>query len=644
MLAREIVLGNGKLLINIDKWLQIRDIFYPFVGQYNHLNGHAHKIAIFDNDKLTWLNDEVWKKKISYVQDTLQTHCTAINSVAQISIQFNDLVHHEENILIRKLTIHNTSSNNKHIRLCFHHDFHLYGDGIGDTALYHPDTDSVIHYKRSAYFLTGLSSEKSNSVLTDYTTGEKIVPSRRLARNPISQGNVDSIISTDVKLNPGEKKVIYYYLTAGENLDSVCKLQKIIFEKGFDELITETNSYQKKWLTNIKPDISVFPKKLQELYKQSLLIIKTQINSNGAIIAANDSDNMQFNKDTYSYMWPRDGALVAITLIKAGFSEVVKSFFTFCKDVLYKEGCLLHKYNPDKTLGSSWHPWVYQNKSSLPIQEDETALALFALWKYYEETEDEAFIKSLYQDFIKPAGDFLARYRYENGLPKESYDLWEERRGIFLFTVATTIVGLDAAEKLGSINKDKQFCLQCINNRDDIKTVLQKYFFHKNGYFRRSVTFENNEVTFDDALDSSVYALFEFELFDVTDPLVIQTMEKVKEWLSVKTPIGGFARYYKDMYQSKSEDFHAVPGNPWFICTLWYAKYLIKKSVTLAELKEALSILEWVEEHATSTKVLAEQLHPFTGEQVSVSPLTWSHAELIDTMTNYANKFAQLKK
>ena len=49
-------------------------------------------------------------------------------------------------------------------------------------------------------------------------------------------------------------------------------------------------------------------------------------------------------------MWPRDGALVAYALIKSGYSDITKRFFQFCSDVVSKEGYLLHKYNPDRSL------------------------------------------------------------------------------------------------------------------------------------------------------------------------------------------------------------------------------------------------------------------------------------------------------
>src|SRR5947199_7129209 len=33
--------------------------------------------------------------------------------------------------------------------------------------------------------------------------------------------------------------------------------------------------------------------------------------------------------------------------------------------------------------------------------------------------------------------------------------------------------------------------------------------------------------------------------------------------------VGGVARYENDYYHRISNDIAAVPGNPWFICTLW---------------------------------------------------------------------------
>ncbi|MDI6810710.1 MAG: glycoside hydrolase family 15 protein [archaeon] len=57
-----------------------------------------------------------------------------------------------------------------------------------------------------------------------------------------------------------------------------------------------------------------------------------------------------------------------------------------------------------------------------------------------------------------------------------------------------------------------------------------------------------------------------------------------------------------------------------------------------------MDILNWVAAHALSTGILSEQIHPYTGEPLSVSPLSWSHAEFIDTMTDYVEKLKALNK
>ena len=643
-MARDIVLGNQRMLVNVDRWLQIRDVFYPRVGQYNHLSGRANKMCIIcEDDAVSFINDESWDKKLDYVQSTLITNNEAYNKDLGLRLNFNETVHCSENIFLRKIVVHNLNDKKRRLRLCFSHDFHINENGIGDTALFHPEKNAIIHYKNKSYFLMGLC-KNFESIHFDYATGENLFPSKDLGKNPIAQGDISSIMGVDLEVESKSSQELCYYMIAGDCFDTVFEIQKSFLEKGHNYYISSSEKTEKDWLSKSNIDLSSLNNNLSELYRRSLLIIKTQIDNDGAIIAANDSDNMKFNKDTYSYMWPRDGALVAITMIKAGYPEIARKFFDFCSEVLYKEGCLLHKYNPNKSLGSSWHPWVLNNNLSLPIQEDETALVLHALSIYYEYTQDITYIKEIYPSFIKSMGDFLSKYSYDNGLPKESYDLWEERRGIFTFTTSAVLSGLIAAEKFGHMIKDEEFCEACNLGFNRIRDAMGKFLYNEKGdYFRRGVSFESEEIKYDDAIDASCYGIFEFGTFDINDKRVKSTMEKFNNWLSVKTDIGGFARYHNDKYFQKSKDIDNVPGNPWFICTLWYAKYIIKKAKEKEHLSEALSLLEWVSEHALGTGAIAEQIDPYTGEPLSVSPLTWSHAEFVDTIIEYTKKESELR-
>jgi GH15 family glucan-1,4-alpha-glucosidase len=143
-------------------------------------------------------------------------------------------------------------------------------------------------------------------------------------------------------------------------------------------------------------------------------------------------------------------------------------------------------------------------------------------------------------------------------------------------------------------------------------------------------------------IDASLYGLFAFEALPVDDPRVAASMEAVRKRLWVKTDVGGLARYEGDIYHRVSSDVENVPGNPWFLTTLWLAEYEIARAERLSELERALPILEWVEAHALPSGVLAEQVHPFTNEPLSVSPLTWSHASVVLATLLYLEKRATL--
>ena len=97
------------------------------------------------------------------------------------------------------------------------------------------------------------------------------------------------------------------------------------------------------------------------------------------------------------------------------------------------------------------------------------------------------------------------------------------------------------------------------------------------------------------------------------------------------------ARNEDDGYFRVRQD---LPGNPWFICTLWLADYLLEKG-SEEEIKQALEILTWVADHALPSGVLPEQINPLTGEPLSVSPLTWSHGTYIATVHRYLTLMAR---
>lgn len=155
---------------------------------------------------------------------------------------------------------------------------------------------------------------------------------------------------------------------------------------------------------------------------------------------------------------------------------------------------------------------------------------------------------------------------------------------------------------------------------------------------------ENGSWKADATCDASLWGLGAYGLYSADDLKIEKTMSALKEALWVKTGVGGMARYVGDKYHSISDcpPSCEIPGNPWFVCTLWLADYYIERAKRIDELQEAVKIIEWVAEHALPSGVLAEQVHPFTGEPLSVSPLTWSHAAYVATVQKLAREKSKM--
>jgi GH15 family glucan-1,4-alpha-glucosidase len=308
-------------------------------------------------------------------------------------------------------------------------------------------------------------------------------------------------------------------------------------------------------------------------------------------------------------------------------------------------GYLMHKYRTDGVLGSSWHPWIINGEPRLPIQEDETASVIFMLWEHYERYRDIEFIESIYNSFIEPAANFMCEYIDSmTGLPQESFDLWEEKYGTSTYTSASVYGGLMAAAKfanlLGKIESSRTY--QVIAQR--MQTSIGKILFdEKQGFFVKQVLHKaDGELEYDNTVDSSsLYGLLLFRVMDIEDERITKMVKIVEERLQVKGNSKGFVRYEGDRYYRMND---ASSPNPWVITTLWIARYYIEKAQSMKELKYPLELLEWTASHTNSGGLLAEQMHPETREQLSTSPLVWSHAEFVLAVLAYLDKVEMLKK
>lgn len=647
-MPRDIPIGNGRLLVCFDGDYSMRELFYPHVGQENHILGRLCRMGIWIEQQFSWIGPD-WQKEMGYIADTMVTEVRLYHPVLQVLLHCHEAVDFHEDVYIREITVENKGSREREIRLFFSLDFGICGNEIGDTAGYDPKTEAIIHYKGARYLLaSGLSTDSPG--LSQFAVGQKGMGGMEgtfrdaedgvLSGNPMAQGSVDSVIAVHLTVEPQSREKAYFWIAAGPSWYEVNRLNSLVRHKHPQQLLKRTEHYWRLWVRKESPPLQQLPQKIGELYHRSLIIVKSQIDWQGGILAANDSDVIHYNRDTYSYVWPRDAALVAHALDLAGHPAASRNLFRFLAPLLQPEGCLLHKFNPDGTLASSWHPWYHEGEPQLPIQEDSTALVIWALWQHFALYRDLDLIRELYRPLVKKAADFMCRYRdSETGLPSPSYDLWEERKGILSFTVGAVFGGLTAASLFCRVFGENERAAQYQETAAEIRDAASRHLWRED--LQRFCRMIHRDVhgnwVIDATCDSSLWGLFAFGLYRADDPRIMATMATLKERLWVRTPVGGMARYENDTYHRASEE---LPGNPWFICTLWLADYYLERGLGDEDLAEAHKLVSWVAEKALPSGVLAEQLNPMTGDPVSVSPLTWSHATYVTTVHRLLRRMA----
>lgn len=687
-MPRDIPVGNGDLLINFDEFYRVRDVYYPCVGRYNHTGGHVQRFGVWADGQFAWIDHPNWRRQLNYRADTLVTEVRLVNDSLGLELICNDAVDFHEPVYFRRITVRDrrgVQAGNgvaRDVRLFYHVDLSIKESPVGDTCDYDPDTGGLVLYKDDSYFLVNASDDQrpgGGTGIDHWAIGAKRVGGAEgtwrdaedgvLGKNAISQGSVDATVGVNLSVPPGGEASATIWMACGESYERVRELNRVIKSKSVDKMISRTEAYWRLWVRKDTIDTSILPESVRELFTRSQLILRTQIDNRGAIIAATDSDISHFAGDHYAYCWPRDGALVAHALILTGQSELSRAFFRYCSRVINKNGYFMHKYTPAGHLASSWHPWVTGGRSVLPIQQDETALVVWALRQHFETFRDVEFVKPLYNALVAQPALWLMSHVDSNGLPRASWDLWEERRGVHTFTVAATIGALNAAAAFARDFGDLERADTLTNGAERMRDALQRHLWNpQESRFARMATPIVEEAAgaasadagsakpgsgqaaprvtgyrLDMTRDSANYALFAFGAYRPGNPMVAAEMNSLWERLWVKTSVGGCARYERDYYHMvERENIDAVPGNPWVICTLWHAQHRIALARTPEELKRALPLLEWAAERARRSGVLAEQYHPYTGEMISVSPLTWSHAVVVTTVMEYLRRHERL--
>ncbi len=440
-MARPVILSNGELHVGINKFGEVHDFYYPYVGFENHAAGKdlRHHVGVWVDGTLSWLDDGSWEFDFSYPHEALIGHIVAKNHDLGIMLEFDDSVDAEFSALMRNIHVINMKESPRDVRLFMHQAF-VIGDSRSntDTGQYLPDANAILHYRGRRAFIVSAQTD-DGEFFDQYTVGLFGIEGRdgtyrdaedgELSMCAVEHGRVDSTLRFKCELAPHSSTRFHYWIACGTSTREALYIHKQIITQGVHKRMDVTNRWWHNWLKPAKAIANKIDMSHREQFLHSVMIIKSHIDRRGAVIASTDSSMLNYWRDAYGYCWPRDGAYTLWPLIRMGYKDEPYRFFEFCRRALNAGGFLMHKYRADGALGSSWHPYVHDHGvTAPPIQEDETALTLFVFSQFYHVSGNDAMLKEFYEPMVLPMADFLAHYvDPRTGLPKPSYDLWEEQ-------------------------------------------------------------------------------------------------------------------------------------------------------------------------------------------------------------------------
>ena len=208
-MPRDIPVGNGNVLVAFDNKYNLREFYFPHVGEESHTKGEPFRFGVWVNGRFGWVG-EGWRITKDYLDETLATNVELVNDTLKIRIIANDIVDFHENIYLKKMVVENMSDEEMEVRLFMAQDFHILGNDIGDTAAFRPESNCLLHYKKERYFLINIFANKKFGI-DFFATGKKNRQNGQgtwkdaedgvLSGNPIAQGSVDSVASF-VKARP----------------------------------------------------------------------------------------------------------------------------------------------------------------------------------------------------------------------------------------------------------------------------------------------------------------------------------------------------------------------------------------------------------------------------------------------------------
>src|SRR4030095_13742997 len=102
---RDSPVGNGSLLVTFDDKYQIRDVYFPHVGQENHTEGFPFRFGVWADGEFSWVFEDAGRPTLLSFVETLAPDVKLTNEAEGLQIVSNAPVASHENIFMRRVRV-----------------------------------------------------------------------------------------------------------------------------------------------------------------------------------------------------------------------------------------------------------------------------------------------------------------------------------------------------------------------------------------------------------------------------------------------------------------------------------------------------------------------------------------------------------
>jgi GH15 family glucan-1,4-alpha-glucosidase len=611
-------IGNSLSLATFGPSGEIMGFFYPHIDFAQNVREGMFALHLPGRQKrdLAWCFSDPWTRRQQLAPDRNVLVTELLSSEQGLAVRVTDFLPPGEHALVRRFEVRREHPESEH-RLYQYLKLDVGDVGPRNAVQLMPDKKVVLQQYQG--IVLGVAASREFGIQCGIvgpagaSSVKKGMAASVLQGGDQCMGDVDFAIGFDLGI--GAEWDVTLVLAGGRTREEAADHARRLSDVDYGALFHAT---QERAGSILAATTTCDQEEFARAYNRAVLsLLDLYDESAGTFIAAPEFDPGFRYSGGYGYCWPRDAAHSALVAAALGFADRARRFFEWCADTQLHDGHWYQRYWVEGTEGPSW--CVRQHE----IQLDQTCAVLHAAGRFAGMLGEEEAISFTrrFHPTAERAAQAIVRHVDENGLHKQSSDLWECSQGSFAYTNAAVVAALREAQAVFGMN---------VPDLGRIRALLLERLYDPEG--NRWARRIDPEGRVDWTADSSCLGLIEpWGLLDLDHPegrsLALKTLDFVERKL-MRDINGGQAvlRFENESYMG---------GGTGCVNTLWLAQCDLKVAGVLAgeerasRINKAKVLLRTVLANTNPVGQLPELIPNTDGFAYWAAPHGWASALLI---------------